>query len=536
MRPKRIHLPTGNTAGRPVTRRARLREVISTSTVAAFSVGCFVIAVANGATAEAAGSGSRHPAAVGAGVIDPSVKPYLIPTLLKAVPVGPGPVSKPVLTVLTSPGVTTALDASGIPEVALEAYQRAAATLAASDPGCHLPWQLLAAIGRVESDNGQFGGAMLLPDGNTTKPIYGIPLDGRDGIALVRDTVDAELDGYSYFAMAVGPMQFLPSTWAVYGADGNGDGKKDPNNIFDAALAAADYLCAGGGDMANPVQEAAAVRRYNDADEYVRVVLALEASYKDGDAATVPSGKPVGSPSARPVRSPHAKTPAPTKAPSSPAAVIPTVSPAATPTEVPSAAPATSAPVSPTPSDTTAIAPTPSGPPGEGHVSSARPPFRPRPGENVDIGWAPAMRQVVLKLLNGPKAALAQRPHPAQPEPRPTAAPASITVCAAPATPQSCAADMKTRPVEMQFSADGTAVVKDITWTDWGSTTAHGTGTLYVSNCNHHCDEASDAGYPATITVSGITPYAQGASAYNLVAVQAPDLPYNMTFTDGLVP
>lgn len=88
----------------------------------------------------------------------------------------------------------------------------------------------------------------------------------------------------------------------------------------------------------------------------------------------------------------------------------------------------------------------------------------------------------------------------------------------------------------MQVSADGTAVVKDITWTDWGSTTAHGTGTLYTSNCNPSCAEGTYTGYPASITVSGITSYGQGTSAYSLVEVQAPDLPYNKSFTDGLVP
>lgn len=46
-------------------------------------------------------------------------------------------------------------------------------------------------------------------------------------------------------------MQFIPSTWSNggpdgtgWGADGNGDGKKDPHNVFDAALAAGGYLCA----------------------------------------------------------------------------------------------------------------------------------------------------------------------------------------------------------------------------------------------------------------------------------------------------
>ncbi len=516
MRLKRVHLPTRNTAVTAVARRARLWQLVSLSTVAALAFGCFVTVAADGATAQPLGTGSQALVAAGTGVADPSVRPYLSQMLLKAVPVGPGPVSKPVQTVLTSPGVTTALDASGIPEVALEAYQHAAATLAVSDPGCHLPWQLLAAIGRVESDNGQFGGAMLLPNGNTTKTIYGIPLDGQDGVALVLDTVDPALDGYSYYAMAVGPMQFLPSTWAVYGADGNGDGKKDPNNIFDAALAAADYLCAGGGDMTNPVQEAAAVRRYNDADEYVRVVLALEASYEDGDAATVPAA--TGEPA-------PAVTPAPS-ATQSPAA---SQSPAAT--QSPATPPASLA--TPTPTGTTA-GPAQSDQPSGGQAPSAIP--RPHTGQTADIGWAPAMRQVVVKLLTEPKAALAQAPHPAQAGTQPPAAPAVVTVCAVPGTPASCAADMMTEPSELQVSGAGTNVVTNITWTDWGSPNAYGSGTLYVSNCNASCAEATGAAYPATITLSGLTPYGQGTSAYSLVAVQAPGLPYDVSFTDGLVP
>jgi hypothetical protein len=327
-------------------------------------------------------------------------------------------VSGPVRKVLISAEMTTALDSSGIPVVALEAYKRAAASLAASDPACHLPWQLLAAIGRVESDNGQFGGAMLLPDGNTTMPIYGIPLDGRDGVALVRDTVDASLDDYSSFARAVGPMQFLPSTWAVYGADGNGDGKKDPNNIFDAALAAADYLCAGGGNMASPAQEAAAVLRYNDADEYVRVVLALAASYEHGDFAAVPTaGFTPGTPSTKtpaPAKSPApgktsapAKTPAPARtpignpvrspAPQPTAPSSPPVSPAPTPTGSPSAGPTATEPATPAPTGTTETGLAPSGSPSPVPVPSAAQPFR---VQTVDVGWAPAMRQVVVKLLS----------------------------------------------------------------------------------------------------------------------------------------
>jgi membrane-bound lytic murein transglycosylase B len=416
--------------GEAFARRARWWHLIPAAAVSA-ALGASVAVAAHGATAaggeavraQPTGIASRALAAPGTGVVDPAVRPYLDPKLLKAVPVGGGNVSEPVQKVLTSPAVTTALDASGIPEVALEAYKRAAATLAVRDASCHLPWQLLGAIGRVESDNGQFGGAVLLPDGYGTRPIYGIPLDGRSNVALVRATsYSIQLDGDPNFERAVGPMQFLPSTWALYGADGNGDGKKDPNNIFDATLAAADYLCAGGGDLANPAQEAAAVLRYNDADEYVHVVLALAASYEHGDFAAVPTAGPVGTggrsapgtPS-----SPPSKAPAPQKtptqsasqvpsrpptpqvtAPSSAAtAAVPAVSPTATPTEGPSVATATTAPTTLAPTGTTET-----GPASSGLVPSATPPFR--NGQTADIGWAPAMRQVVVKLLGKAKGRL----------------------------------------------------------------------------------------------------------------------------------
>jgi hypothetical protein len=426
MRLKRVHVPTGSIAGRALTRRTRWWEVISASTVAAYALAVVVTAVATGgltAAAQPVDSASRVPAVSGTGLVAPALKRYLTPPLLKAVPVGPGPVSKPVLSVLTSPALTTTLDASGIPVVALEAYQRAANALAVSDPSCRLPWQLLAAIGRVESDDGQFGGTVLLPDGNTSQPIYGIPLDGVDGVALVLNTNESEveLDGGSTYARAVGPMQFLPSTWLVYGADANGDGDKDPNNIFDAALAAADYLCADGGDMASPAQEAAAVLRYNDADQYVHVVLALAASYELGDYATVPTSAPVGTvnngsgsaagapsspqtaaPAQTPTQDPvQTPAPKPTALPSPTTTATPTVNPAATPTQSPNAEPTATVAPTPAPTGTTETAPTPSGQPSQAPLSSATPSFH--PGQTVDIGWAPAMRQVVLKLLTAPK-------------------------------------------------------------------------------------------------------------------------------------
>ena len=67
------------------------------------------------------------------------------------------------------------LAGDGIPVTALEAYQNAANSANASHPNCHIPWPLLAGIGRVESDHGRYGGAVLRPDGTSTQPDHRHP-------------------------------------------------------------------------------------------------------------------------------------------------------------------------------------------------------------------------------------------------------------------------------------------------------------------------------------------------------------------------
>ena len=79
-------------------------------------------------------------------------------------------------------------------------------------------------------------------------------------------------------AGAVGPMQFLPATWAHYGMDGNGDGRADIRNFSDAVFSAASYLCANGG--ADPKQLPSAIWNYNHSHEYVSAVLRLARSLK----------------------------------------------------------------------------------------------------------------------------------------------------------------------------------------------------------------------------------------------------------------
>ncbi len=76
-------------------------------------------------------------------------------------------------------------------------------------------------------------------------------------------------------AGAVGWMQFMPSTWAAYGVDADGDGTKDPNNPNDAIFAAARYLRAAG----MPEDPEGAVFAYNHADWYVAEVMARAACF-----------------------------------------------------------------------------------------------------------------------------------------------------------------------------------------------------------------------------------------------------------------
>jgi hypothetical protein len=170
-------------------------------------------------------------------------------------------------------------DASGIPSTVLTAYQRAATELAKSQPGCGLTWPLLAGIGKVESSHAS--GGRVDATGLTRGPILGPVLDGGPGMAAISDTDQGRYDGNTSWDRAVGPMQFIPGTWAVYGADGNGDGVKDPHNVFDAARAAGEYLCAGGADLRSPLGLVQAVLRYNHSMDYVSTVLRWMQTYSN---------------------------------------------------------------------------------------------------------------------------------------------------------------------------------------------------------------------------------------------------------------
>src|SRR5439155_10125138 len=103
-------------------------------------------------------------------------------------------------------------------------------------------------------------------------------------------------DGDTTWDHAVGPMQFIPSTWRGYASDGNADGVSDPNNIYDETLAAARYLCSGGLDLTSIEVQRIAVRRYNPSDSYVDTVMAWATAYRGGVSQLPDSTVPIGAP------------------------------------------------------------------------------------------------------------------------------------------------------------------------------------------------------------------------------------------------
>ncbi|MGW5847065.1 lytic transglycosylase domain-containing protein [Streptomyces sp. NPDC055254] len=239
-----------------------------------------------------------------------------------------------------APAAGTPEGASGIPGTALDAYRRAEVAVAAALPNCKLPWQLLAGIGRVESVHAS--GYGLKADGYTEKPIRGPRLDGN-GFAEIRDTDRGEWDADVVYDRAVGPMQFIPSTWAVWGADGNADAKRDPNNIYDAALGAGLYLCAGDRDLSVAAKLDSAILSYNNSREYVNTVLGYMRQYQQGGVAEIPNPPagtyPTPPTGTLPTPQPAAARPPVTKPTTppvtTPPVTTPTTPPVTTPTKPP---------------------------------------------------------------------------------------------------------------------------------------------------------------------------------------------------------
>jgi membrane-bound lytic murein transglycosylase B len=169
-----------------------------------------------------------------------------------------------------------------MPVTALEAYAYAARVAEVENPKCHIAWTTLAGIGMVESHNGTYRGAAIAENGEVTPPIRGVRLDGSSGNLEIADTDGGKLDGDPHLDRAMGPMQFIPETWKLYGVDANNDNIISPDNIDDAALSAAGYLCWRGKDLATPRGWMNALRAYNHSDQYARTVRDWATAYAAG--------------------------------------------------------------------------------------------------------------------------------------------------------------------------------------------------------------------------------------------------------------
>ncbi|WP_327666435.1 MULTISPECIES: C40 family peptidase [unclassified Streptomyces] len=191
---------------------------------------------------------------------------------------------------LAAQGVPAKVD--GVDAVMLAAYGRAAQRITALRPKCQgMPWSVIAGIGKVESNHA--AGRTIATSGDISPRILGPRLDGSGvggNTTPVRDTDGGRWDGDTRYDRAVGPMQFIPSTWAGIGQDGNDDGVKDPDNAFDAALGTAVYLCGTtSSDLSDDAQLRKAILRYNHSGAYADKVMGYIRQY-DQLAPAVTSG------------------------------------------------------------------------------------------------------------------------------------------------------------------------------------------------------------------------------------------------------
>ena len=78
-------------------------------------------------------------------------------------------------------------------------------------------------------------------------------------------------------------MQIIPASWRVVGLDMDGDGVRDPQNVYDSAGAAMAYLCADGRDLSTAAGLKQAILSYNQSDAYLQAVLAWKSVFDNAD-------------------------------------------------------------------------------------------------------------------------------------------------------------------------------------------------------------------------------------------------------------
>ena len=131
------------------------------------------------------------------------------------------------------------------------------------------------------------------PTAPPASPSSASPSTASNGTAVVGDTDGGELDGDPNSDRAVGPMQFIPGSWRSLGRDGNGDGRADPSNIYDAALAAAGLLCrAAGSGLDTDAGLYRGALGYNNSASYASLVVRTAKAYAAREAELIPPPPP----------------------------------------------------------------------------------------------------------------------------------------------------------------------------------------------------------------------------------------------------
>lgn len=333
----------------PVRTGGAVRRAVLTSVLSALALTSITITAA-GVTLTNSSALPDPPAATAPDA--PSSTPVEDPTLAPPVEVEDLPVGIPDIALVSADGPQL----GDVPIAALGAYQRAAAVLEGADKTCHLNWSLVAAVGQVVSGHGTTGDSSLDRTGVMRPKYAGKALRGSTG-KRVPDSDAGRLDGDDRFDRPVGPLQLSPATWAVVGVDSDGDGKRNPHDVDDAALAVAVLLCSGTEDLRRRPGRVEAVQRINDDPSFIETVLAVDRAYRaqlsePSDVATV--------------RVPYDTSILPTDLPT-----MPIDARTGAPSDLPS-------PSDPTPSPT-ATDPVTWVPPATPTPTTARDPDRPRP-------------------------------------------------------------------------------------------------------------------------------------------------------------
>jgi membrane-bound lytic murein transglycosylase B len=276
-RPRQAARAVGAWSRRPSGRLTLPGVLLLVLVIAGTAAGAILIPMTAGKRTDAAGA-TPSSEATSAEAAPDALGPTGIPT--SGFPTAPG-----TATPTTTTGVTGGRPADvlagwatqtaakvDIPWVAMQAYGYAELVLATTHPNCQLRWTTLAAIGKVESNHGRHN-ATLGTDGQSAPRILGPALDGTNNTQKILDTDDGVLDGDITYDRAVGPMQFIPSTWRQHEIDADNDGIKDPNDIDDATLAAGNYLCAGTRNLSTADDWWNAILSYNDVSPYAQAVF-----------------------------------------------------------------------------------------------------------------------------------------------------------------------------------------------------------------------------------------------------------------------